>query len=58
MKIGMRLGSGAAILAMLLFVLGGMALLQLRHVDRLRKDASKDKWPQLKPTAGGNRVYR
>lgn len=47
MKIGMCLGLGAAVLAMLL-VLGGMGLLQLRNVDNLSKDALAGKWLKVR----------
>ena len=48
MKIGMRLGVGAAILVTLLFVLGDMGLLQLRNVDKLSQHALADKWLKVK----------
>lgn len=48
MKIGTRPGLGAAVLVMLLFVLGCMGLLQLRNVDNLSKDALADKWLKVK----------
>lgn len=48
MKIGTRPGLGAAVLVMLLFVLGCMGLLQLRNVDNLSKDALVDKWLKVK----------
>lgn len=41
LKIGTRLGLGAAILAMLLLALDGMALQQLRNVNSLSKEALK-----------------
>jgi methyl-accepting chemotaxis protein len=51
LKIGTRLGVGAAILAALLLVLGGTALSQLHLVNDLSKDALQDRWTKVKLAA-------
>jgi methyl-accepting chemotaxis protein len=48
LKIGTRLGLGAAILATLLLAVGGMALLQLHCVNILSESALEDQWVKVK----------